>query len=62
MPPSVLIAALHSPQTGIVDYGRVYSEGWGDFVTTDFKDLTGHEARSFKQFATDFAPASSATS
>ena len=22
-----------------------------------FKDVTGHEARSFKQFATDFAPA-----
>jgi uncharacterized protein YbjT (DUF2867 family) len=41
----------------VVDYGRVYSEGWGDFVTTDFHDVTGHEARSFKQFATDFAPA-----
>jgi uncharacterized protein YbjT (DUF2867 family) len=40
----------------VVDYGRVYSEGWGDFVTNDFKDVTGHEARSFKQFATDFAP------
>jgi uncharacterized protein YbjT (DUF2867 family) len=41
----------------VVDYGRAYSEGWGDFVTNDFKDVTGHEARSFKQFATDFAPA-----
>ncbi len=41
----------------VVDYGRVYSEGWGDFVTTDFQDVTGHEARSFRQFATDFAPA-----
>jgi uncharacterized protein YbjT (DUF2867 family) len=41
----------------VVDYGRVYSEGWGDFVTSDFKDVTGHSARSFKQFATDFAPA-----
>ncbi len=41
----------------VVDYGRVYSEGWGDFVTSDFKDVTGQEARSFKQFATDFAPA-----
>lgn len=41
----------------IVDYGRAYSEGWGDFVTNDFKDVTGHEARSFKQFASDFAPA-----
>jgi len=41
----------------VVDYGTVYSGGWGDFVTSDFKDVTGHEARSFKQFATDFAPA-----
>jgi uncharacterized protein YbjT (DUF2867 family) len=41
----------------VVDYGRVYSEGWGDFVTGDFNDVTGQEARSFKQFATDFAPA-----
>ncbi len=41
----------------VCDYGRVYSEGWGDFVTSDFKDITGREARSFKQFATDFAPA-----
>src|ERR1700756_3740843 len=40
----------------VVDYGTVYSGGWGDFVTTDFKDIPGHEARSFKQFATDFAP------
>ncbi len=41
----------------VVDYGRVYSEGWGDFVTSDFKEVTGEEARSFNQFATDFAPA-----
>jgi uncharacterized protein YbjT (DUF2867 family) len=41
----------------VVDYGRVYSEGWGDFVTSDFKDVTGQEARSFQQFASDFAPA-----
>jgi uncharacterized protein YbjT (DUF2867 family) len=41
----------------VVDYGRAYSDGWGDFVTKDFKDVTGHEARSFKQFATDFAAA-----
>jgi len=41
----------------VVDYGTVYSGGCGDFVTSDFKDVTGHEARSFKQFATDFAPA-----
>ena len=41
----------------VVDYGRVYSDGWGDFTTSDFKDITGQEARTFKQFATDFAPA-----
>jgi len=39
----------------VVDYGRVYSQGWGDFVTSDFATVTGHRARSFKQFATDFA-------
>jgi uncharacterized protein YbjT (DUF2867 family) len=41
----------------VVDYGRVYSEGWGDFVTSDFRDVTGQEARSFKHFASDFAAA-----
>jgi uncharacterized protein YbjT (DUF2867 family) len=41
----------------VVDYGRAYSEGWGDFVTNDFRDVTGRHARSFAQFANDFAPA-----
>ncbi len=41
----------------VVDYGRAYSDGWGDFTTSDFQDLTGHDARSFQEFATDFAPA-----
>ena len=41
----------------VVDYGRVYSEGWGDFTTNDFKEITGQDAHSFKQFASDFAPA-----
>src|SRR5690348_2435657 len=41
----------------VVDYGTAYSGGWGDFVTSDLKEVTGHEARSFKQFARDFAPA-----
>src|SRR6267378_1469872 len=44
-------------QQAMLDYGRVYSDGWGDFTTSDFKDITGQEPRSFKQFATDFAPA-----
>jgi hypothetical protein len=39
----------------VVDYGRVYSQGWGDFVTSDLAAVTGQRARSFKQFATDFA-------
>src|SRR4029077_20907505 len=39
----------------VCDYGRVYSQGWGDFVTSDFMDVTGQKARPFKQFATDFA-------
>jgi uncharacterized protein YbjT (DUF2867 family) len=41
----------------VCDYGRVYSQGWGDFVTGDFTDVTGRKARSFQQFATDFAAA-----
>jgi len=41
----------------VVDYGTVYSEGWGDFTTDDFMEVTGQEARSFKQFASDFAQA-----
>src|SRR2546425_124574 len=41
----------------VVDYGRVYSEGWGDFTTNDFKEITRQDAHSFKQFASDFAPA-----
>ena len=41
----------------VVDYGTIYSDGWGDFVSSDFNDVTGHDARSFEQFARDFAPA-----
>jgi hypothetical protein len=41
----------------LVEYGQAYSEGWGDYVTSDFKTVAGHEARSFAQFAADFAPA-----
>ena len=37
------------------DYMAAYSSGWGDFVTDDFKKVTGKNPRSFKQFATDFA-------
>ena len=41
----------------VVDYGTIYSDGWGDFVTSDFNDVTGHDSRSFAQFVRDFAPA-----
>ncbi len=41
----------------VVDYGRVYADGLGDFATGDFENVTGRQARSFQQFATDFAPA-----
>jgi uncharacterized protein YbjT (DUF2867 family) len=41
----------------VCDYGRVYSQGWGDFVTSDFTKVPERKARSFKEFATDFAPA-----
>ena len=37
------------------DYMAAYSTNWGDFVTDDFKKVTGKAPRSFKQFATDFA-------
>jgi uncharacterized protein YbjT (DUF2867 family) len=41
----------------LIEYGQAYSAGWGDFVTTDFQSVTGHEPRTFAQFAADFAPA-----
>src|SRR5438445_1348806 len=41
----------------VVDYGRVYAEGWGDFTTSDFKEVTGDEDRSYKRVETDFAAA-----
>lgn len=41
----------------LVEYGEAYSQGWGDFVTTDFQTITGREPRAFAKFAADFAPA-----
>ena len=34
----------------MMDYSRAYSQGWGDFTTTDVEVITGNEARSFQQF------------
>jgi len=40
------------------DYSAAYGSGWGDFVTEDVQNLTGHPARSIEQFAREvLAPA-----
>ena len=39
------------------EYFKAFSEGWADVVTSDFPDLMGHPARSFEQFAGDYAQA-----
>ena len=36
------------------EYAKAHSEGYSDFTTGDFEQLTGHPATSYKQFATDF--------
>jgi uncharacterized protein YbjT (DUF2867 family) len=33
------------------DYAQAYSDGWGDFVTGDVERITGHEPRTFEEFA-----------
>ena len=35
------------------EYSEAYGDGWGDLVTGNVDRLTGHPARSFRQFATD---------
>ncbi|GAA4595929.1 NmrA family NAD(P)-binding protein [Planotetraspora phitsanulokensis] len=37
------------------EYGTAYAGGWGDFTTPDFPDVMGRPARSFADFARDFA-------
>ncbi len=39
------------------EYSRAFSEGFGDFTTNDFEEITGHPARSYETFARDFAQA-----
>ena len=41
----------------MTEYFRAFSEGLGDFTTSDVEELTGHQARSFETFARDFAQA-----
>ena len=37
------------------EYFQAYNEGYGDFTTPDVDKLTGHAARSYETFASDFA-------
>ena len=41
----------------MTEYSKAFSEGLGDFTTSDVQELTGHPARSFETFARDFAQA-----
>ncbi len=42
---------------GYGEYFDAYQEGYGDFTTSDFTDVTGQTARSVEDFARDFASA-----
>ena len=39
------------------DYFVAYSNNYGDYFTDDVKNITGHRARTFQEFATDFVGA-----
>lgn len=41
----------------IVEYGRAYAAGWGDFVTGHVRDVLGRDPRSLAEFARDHAAA-----
>jgi uncharacterized protein YbjT (DUF2867 family) len=36
------------------EYAKAHSEGYSDFTTNDFEQLTGHPATPYKSFASDF--------
>ena len=38
-----------------LEYFQAYSEGWGDYTSSDVEDITGNPARSIETFAKDFA-------
>ncbi|MCH7955514.1 MAG: SDR family NAD(P)-dependent oxidoreductase, partial [Candidatus Marinimicrobia bacterium] len=38
-----------------LEYFKAYSEGWGDYTSSDVEDITGNPARSIETFAKDFA-------
>jgi uncharacterized protein YbjT (DUF2867 family) len=39
----------------MIEYGKAYAAGWGDFTTTHFHDVVGRPSRSFATFARDLA-------
>ena len=40
------------------EYSEAYGDGWGDLVTDNVREITGHAPRSFLEFATEVvAPA-----
>ena len=39
------------------EYNEAFSEGFGDFTTNDVEEITGHPARSYETFASDFSQA-----
>ena len=43
------------------EYLTAFSEGYGDFTTPDVENVTGHPARSYETFASDFAEVFGAT-
>jgi len=45
----------------LIEYGQAYASGWGDFTTSDFLDVVGHQPRSLADFARDYAAAFTST-
>ncbi|GAA3048328.1 hypothetical protein [Actinokineospora globicatena] len=41
----------------LTEYARAYASGWGDFTTSDFRDVTGYEPRGLAGFIRDHADA-----
>ncbi|GLW90637.1 SDR family oxidoreductase [Actinokineospora globicatena] len=41
----------------LTEYARAYASGWGDFTTSDFRDVTGYEPRGLAAFVRDHADA-----
>ena len=40
----------------LIEYAKAHSEGYSDWTTDDFEQLTGHPATSYSKFASDFEP------